>query len=109
MSFGSRLKELRNDKKASQKQVASDIGISITTISQYENNSRFPNEKILKKLCKYYHISSDYLLGLTDEKHAPLSKKEAKSKMMMSEQMNVIFNLIDMIQPENKKGDNNEN
>lgn len=29
--------------------------------------------------------------------------------MMMSEQMNVIFNLIDMIQPENKKGDNNEN
>lgn len=80
MSFGSRLKELRNDKKASQKQVASDIGISITTISQYENNSRFPNEKILKKLCKYYHISSDYLLGLTDEKHAPLSKKRGKIK-----------------------------
>lgn len=109
MSFGSRLKELRNDKKVSQKQVASDIGISITTISQYENDSRFPNEEILKQLCKYYHISSDYLLGLTDAKHAPLSKEEAKSKMIMSKQMNLISNLIDMIQPENKKENNNEN
>lgn len=109
MSFGSRLKELRNDKKASQKQVASDIGISITTISQYENDSRFPNEEILKRLCKYYHISSDYLLELTDTKHAPLSKKEAKSKMIMSKQMDFISDLIDIIQPENKKEDNNEN
>lgn len=109
MSFGSRLKELRTDKKASQKQVATDIGISITTISQYESDSRFPNEEMLKRLCKYYQISSDYLLGLTDTKHAPLSKEEAKSKMIMSKQMDFICNLIDMIQPENKKEDSNEN
>lgn len=109
MSFGSRLKELRTDKKASQKQVASDIGISITTISQYESDSRFPNEEILKRLCKYYQISSDYLLGLTDTKHAPLSKEEAKEKMMMSKQMDFICDLIDMIQPETKKEDGNEN
>lgn len=109
MSFGSRLKELRTDKKASQKQVSSDIGISITTISQYENDCRFPNEEILKRLCKYYHISSDYLLGLTDTKHAPLSKEEAKSQMMMSKQMDFMSDLIDMIQPDYNKEDNNEN
>lgn len=103
MSFGSRLKELRTDKKISQKQVAFDIGTSITTISQYESDSRFPNEKMLKRLCKYYQISSDYLLELTDTKHAPLSKEEAKSKMVMSKQMNFICDLIDMIQLENKK------
>jgi transcriptional regulator with XRE-family HTH domain len=109
MSFGSRLRELRTEKKVSQKQVASDIGISITTISQYESDSRFPNEEMLKQLCKYYQISSDYLLGLTDTKHAPLSKKEAKEKMMMSNQMDLICDLIDMIQPESKKEDANEN
>lgn len=42
MSFGSRLKELRIEKNTSQKQVAKDLGISITTISQYESDSRFP-------------------------------------------------------------------
>ena len=109
MSFGSRLKELRIEKKSSQKEVASDIGISITTISQYENDSRFPNEEMLKRLCTYYQISSDYLLGLTDIKHAPLSKKEAKEKMMMSQQMDLICNLINMIQPEINKEDDNEN
>lgn len=109
MSFGSRLKELRIEKNSSQKQVASDIGISITTISQYESDSRFPNKEILKRICKYYQISSDYLLGLTDTKHAPLSKEEAKEKMMMSKQMDLICDLIDMIQPEIKKEDSNEN
>jgi hypothetical protein len=64
---------------------------------------------MLKQLCKYYQISSDYLLGLTDTKHAPLSKKEAKEKMMMSNQMDLICDLIDMIQPESKKEDANEN
>ena len=50
MSFGSRLKELRIEKNTSQKQVAKDLGISITTISQYESDSRFPNEDMLKRL-----------------------------------------------------------
>ena len=81
MSFGSRLKELRIEQNASQKDVADDIGISITAISQYESDSRFPNEETLKRLCLYYKISSDYLLGLTDTKHAPLSKEEIKEKL----------------------------
>ncbi len=106
MSFGSRLKELRTEKKSSQKQVAEDIGISITTISQYESDSRFPNEEMLKRLCTYYQISSDYLLGLTDVKHAPLSKSEAKEKMMMSEQMDLLRNIIEMIHPEEDKTGN---
>lgn len=98
MSFGTRLKELRTDKNASQKQVASDIGISITTISQYESDSRFPNEDMLKRLCMYYKISSDYLLGLTDVKHAPLTKEEAKEKMITSKQLDFIFDFIEIIE-----------
>lgn len=97
MSFGSRLKELRIERNSSQKEVADDIGISITAISQYESDSRFPNEEMLKRLCLYYKISSDYLLGLTETKHAPLSKEEIKEKMISSKEMDFIVDLIDMI------------
>lgn len=100
MSFGNRLKELRTEKNISQKQVAIDIGISTTTISQYESDSRFPNENMLRRLCIYYQISSDYLLGLTDTKYSPLSKEEAREKMIMSKQMDLIRVLIDTINNE---------
>ena len=103
VSFGSRLKELRSERGISQKDVALNIGVAITTISQYENDSRFPNEEMLRRLCLYYKITSDYLLGLTDSKHAPLTIKEAKKKMITSEQMEAIGNLLDLLN-ENEKG-----
>lgn len=100
MSFGSRLKEIRIENNISQKQVARDIGISTTTISQYESDSRFPNESMLKRLCLYYKISSDYLLGLTDTKHVPFGKDESKEKMITSKQMDLIYDLINVINKE---------
>ena len=103
VSFGSRLKELRSERGISQKDVALNIGVAITTISQYENDSRFPNEEMLRRLCLYYKITSDYLLGLTDYKHVPLTIKEAKKKMITSEQMETIGNLLDLLN-ENEKG-----
>ena len=106
MSFGSRLKELRIEQNASQKDVANDLGISVTAISQYESDSRFPNEETLKRLCLHYKISSDYLLGLTDTKHAPLSREEIKQKMISSKEMDIISDLIDMLR--NKEDRNKE-
>lgn len=96
MSFGSRLKEIRNDKGVSQKDVAEYLGVSITSISQYESDSRFPNEDMLRRICVYYKITSDYLLGLTDVKHAPLSSAEIEDKMVSAKQMEVIDYLIDV-------------
>ena len=97
MSFGSRLKELRIEQNSSQKDVANDIGISVTAISQYESNSRFPNEEILRRLCLHYKISSDYLLGLTDTKHAPLSKSEIREKMITNREMDFIVSFFEMM------------
>ncbi len=104
MSFGSRLKEIRNDKGVSQKDVAEHLGVSITSISQYESDSRFPNEDMLRRICIYYKITSDYLLGLTDVKHAPLSSDEIKNKMVSTKQMEVIDYLIDVFHSTKKDG-----
>lgn len=108
MAFGERLKEIRTESKISQKKVASDLGVSTTSISQYESNSRFPNEETIKRLCLYYKISSDYLFGLTDEKHSPLSKEEARKKMISSKQMRIIDYLSEIFETgeENKNNDN---
>lgn len=82
MSFGSRLKELRREIGYSQKDVGTRLGVSATTICQYESGSRFPNEDILKKLCLFYAISSDYLLGLTDIKGPKAEQEETIIKQI---------------------------
>ena len=64
--FGKRLRELRKEKGLLMKDVAKDLGIGLTTLAGYENNEREPNFLILVKLCRYYNVSADYLLGLTD-------------------------------------------
>ncbi len=103
MSFGSRLKEIRNEKGVSQKDVAEHLGISITAISQYESDSRFPNEDMLRRLCVYYKITSDYLLGLTDVKHAPINSEELRDKTVSAKQMEVIDYLIDVFHSTEKE------
>ena len=61
-----RLKEVRIEKGVSQEKAAKDLGLSKSAISNYETGLRQPTYDILIKLCKYYNVSADYLLGLTD-------------------------------------------
>lgn len=66
MVFGKRLKETRESKNILQKQLASDLGISVASISQYEKSHREPDFKTLFKICTLLDVSADYLLGLSD-------------------------------------------
>lgn len=66
-TFGERIKGLRRGMKKNQKELASYLGLSQTTIANYENNSRFPNDMTLIRLADYFHVSLDYLLGRTDD------------------------------------------
>lgn len=62
--LGQRLQEQRILKNLSQKQVASNIGVSASVISNYESGERTPSVEILISLARLYHCSTDYLLGL---------------------------------------------
>lgn len=59
-----RLKEIREDNDMLQKNVAGILGISQQQYSRYESGEREMPLHHLVKLCKYYGVSSDYLLGL---------------------------------------------
>lgn len=61
-----KLKELRQEKGVSQKEVASAIGVTLSAYSNYEQGIREPSYEILINICKYYGVTSDYLLGLED-------------------------------------------
>ncbi|MCL2861399.1 MAG: helix-turn-helix domain-containing protein [Firmicutes bacterium] len=61
-----RIKELREEKGLTQKQLANQIGVDQRTISSYEIGHTEPDIKTIRKLCKIFDVSADYLLGLTE-------------------------------------------
>ena len=61
-----RIKELREEKGLSQAKLAKELGVNYRTISNYELEIREPNIQTIEKLCKYFGVSSDYLLGFKE-------------------------------------------
>ena len=68
MFYCERIKGLREDNDLTQKQMAKILHIAQNTYSQYETGQRELPLECLIKLCKYYNVSSDYILGLTNKK-----------------------------------------
>lgn len=69
VNMGNKLKSLRIEKKLTQKQVADRIGLAISAVSSYESGSRYPSYDVLVKLARMFHVSTDYLLGITDRRN----------------------------------------
>ena len=66
MKFRNRLKELREENKMLQKEVAEKIGVSRYAIVGYETGKREPNFEKLIKLSELFECSTDYLLGISN-------------------------------------------
>ena len=65
--FGLRLREIREAKQISRKEVAELLHVTKTQISDMENGKSGTNLDRLYLLCNYYKVPSDYLLGITDD------------------------------------------
>lgn len=64
--LGQRLKELREGNELTQKQLAEKLNINSVTYLHYEKGQREPPLSLLADMAKFYDVSVDYLLGLTD-------------------------------------------
>lgn len=102
MKFGGRLRTLRIERGLSQKSVATAISVSVNAISQYETDKRFPDQDVLVRLCTYYKISADYLLGLTDIHRSPNTPGEILSWIIDSQQHEAIEKIIAMLTEKEK-------
>ena len=63
-----RIRDLREDKDLSQKQLAQMLGMSQTGYSKYETGENDIPTHILIKLADFYGTTTDYILGRTDRK-----------------------------------------
>lgn len=68
MNYAERIRALRQDNDLTQTQLADMLGIAQTTYSQYELEKRPLPIDYLIALCKFYHVSADYILGFTNKK-----------------------------------------
>ena len=62
-----RIRDLREDKDLSQKEIASILNMSQTGYSKYEVGTNDVPTKILIQLANFYNTSVEYILGLTNE------------------------------------------
>lgn len=62
------LRVLMNDKSITQDKLADALDVSRQMISQYCSGASAPSPQTIAKIAKYFHVSADYLLGLSPEK-----------------------------------------
>jgi len=64
--YGERLRELRCEKGFTQKQLAEKLNISQKSLGKYERESLDLSTELIVRICRYFQVSADYLLGLDD-------------------------------------------
>lgn len=64
--FSTRLRELRKEYKLPQKHVANSIEVAQPTYALYESGKREPGVETLIKIARFFDVTSDYLLGLSE-------------------------------------------
>ena len=85
--FPERIKELRNEAKFTQKQIAEKLDMPQSLYSNLERGIKQANQKRLKQFSDFYNVSTDYLLGNTDNKKA-LSFDDLKEAIINSKTFN---------------------
>ena len=66
MEWFEKLKDLRKEKEMTLKQVAMGLSIPLQTYAAYEHGTREPSISMIFTICKFFDITADYLIGLSD-------------------------------------------
>ncbi len=78
--MSNRLRELRNEKRLTLRELGELTKISYSTISSMENDIRPFTQNNLEILSNFFNVSTDYLLGKTDDR-IPASTPSAKEQL----------------------------
>ena len=88
--IGNFIMQNRKAKKLTQKQVADRIGLAISAVSSYESGTRYPSYDVLAKLARIFHVSTDYLLGMTDTRNVDVTG-------LNDNEIELVSQLVDML------------
>ncbi len=67
-TYVKRIRDLREDADLTQTDLAEFLGTSQTMYARYERGANEIPVRHIIKLCKFYKVSADYILGITDKK-----------------------------------------
>ncbi|MBZ5985084.1 helix-turn-helix transcriptional regulator [Leuconostoc gelidum subsp. gasicomitatum] len=93
--FGEKLKSIRKSKRLTQLELSERLQVSKGTVSAYEQGLSYPSIETLVKICDTLEISSDYLLGISDD-------LTFKMGGLTDQQMESILQFISLIEQANK-------
>ena len=85
--FGDQIKNLRMSKCLNQVEMAKILGVTKQSVSNWENENIMPSVDMLIKLSQFFNVSTDYLLGLS-ENHA--LNTEGLSEIQIAHIQNII-------------------
>ncbi|MGM0167994.1 hypothetical protein IGI39_003006 [Enterococcus sp. AZ135] len=91
--FGDKLKALRKAKKMTQLDLGNRVGVSKWAITSYEQGRTSPSVEILIKLCDILDVSSDYLLGISD--NLPI---QLNSVGLSDEEVRLLLEFLNLIE-----------
>lgn len=114
MAVGDRILELLQSRDMTQKQLAAELALPLTTLNGYVRNYREPDYATLKLLADYFEVSCDFLLD-----HAPkqgkavliaaLSPEEAaffkNCRSLRPEQKELLYSQVEWMLRQNQKKD----
>jgi len=102
-----RLKSLRKEKNITQKKLSDEINVSASTIGLYEQGRRTPDNETLTKIADYFEVTTDYLLGRTNQKYFSQDETiafHAKGEISEADQK-MVRDLIDRLVKDHKDKD----
>ena len=97
-----RLEELRKEKRYTMKKVAEELGMRYTTYVGYEKGTRKLNDQVLKQFASYYGVTTDYILGVTDEKNPATESDGTKQEPVIDELESYARSLFQQLNLEGK-------
>lgn len=86
--IGERLSEMRKDHGHTQADLAEKLNTSIYAVRSWEQEKSAPSHEMLISICQLYHVSSDYLLGLTDID--PAYRKNQQTVLLTHEEQKLL-------------------
>lgn len=96
LDFGKNLRNLREKANMSQKQLASYVGVSPTSISLYELHERMPSQEVMAKIAQVFRVSTDYLLGIEKNRVLDLDG-------LTDDEIEIIEKLVSNMREKNKQ------
>lgn len=79
--IGGNINNLLAVQNKKQNELAKALGVTDNTVSYFCNGNRMPNTEQIIKIAKYFNVSSDYLLGLSNVASKDIAKEELQSKI----------------------------